>query len=136
MNIEEVKEILGLTRFIPVPQHVFITDEPVYEENNGRRYYRGLQPKSIRDVIFLPAHADLSTPYHENWHSVTGLGEFTAYPYGRFMAAKYRILKNFPAIAGLMRREVDYREVSPEEETEFPQISRFRGRVKHYVRVK
>ncbi len=130
MNIQEVSDILGVSRFLRVPKHVFITDEPVYEERNGRTFYRGLQPKNRRDVIFLSAQSDLTTIPHESWHAMTGLGELTAYPVGRIVAAKYELIKNFPRLKAFLSKRVEYRRA--EGSGEFPGESRYRGRVEHY----
>jgi len=130
MNIQEVSDILGVCRFLRAPKHVFITDEPVYEERNGKAFYRGLQPKNRRDVIFLSAQSDLTTVPHESWHAMTGLGELTAYPVGRIVAAKYELIKNFPRLNKALSRVVQYREVS--SSSEFPNLGKYRGRAKLY----
>ncbi len=131
MQIKEVSDILGICRFLRAPRHVFITNESVYEERNGRAFYRGLQPKGRRDVIFLSAQSDVTTVSHESWHAMTGLGELTAYPVGRIVAAKYEFIKNFPRLKALISRKVEYRR--SEGSGEFPQASRYRGRVEHYT---
>ncbi len=131
MNIQEVSDILGVCRFLRAPKHVFITDESVYEERNGRTFYRGLQPKNRRDVIFLSAQSDVTTIPHEAWHAMTGLGELTAYPVGRIVAAKYELVKKFPRLKALFSRRVEYRRSEGSEE--FPGASRYRGRVEHYT---
>jgi len=131
MNIQEVSDILGVCRFLRAPNHVFITDEPVYEEMNGKTFFRGLQPKGRRDVIFLSAQSDLTTIPHESWHAMTGLGELTAYPVGRMVAAKYEFVKRFPRLKALISRRTEYRRT--EESAEFPQARGYRGRVEHYV---
>jgi len=133
MNIEEVSDILGICRFLRAPKHVFITDEPVYEQKNGKAFFRGLQPKARGDVIFLSAQADATTVPHEVWHANTGLGELTAHPIGRIVALKYEILKQFPRLKALLSRKVEYRRVT--KETAFPQAEKYRGRVEHYVLV-
>jgi hypothetical protein len=131
MNIQEVSDILGVCRFLRVPKHVFITDEPVYEERDGRAFFRGLQPKGRRDVIFLSAQADLTTVPHESWHAMTGLGELTAYPVGRMVAAKYELVKKFPRLKALIFKRAEYRRA--EESVEFPRARSYRGRVEHYT---
>jgi hypothetical protein len=133
MNIQEVSDILGICRFLRAPRHVFITDEPVYEERDGRAFFRGLQPKGRRDVIFLSAQSDLTTVPHESWHAMTGLGELTAYPFGRIVAAKYELIKNFPRLKEFLSRRVEYRRT--EGSGEFPRARRYRGRVEHYTLV-
>jgi hypothetical protein len=133
MNIEEVKDILGICRMLRVPKHIFITDEPVYEKQDGMRFYKGLQPSGRGDVIFLSAQADVTTVPHEMWHANTGLGELTAYPVGNLLAAKYRVLSRFPAVKDLLTRKVEYAESS--NPTDFPQAEKYRGRLKHYTLV-
>ena len=131
MNIQEVSDILGVCRFLRAPKHVFITDESVYEEVNGKTFFRGLQPKSRRDVIFLSAQSDMTTVPHESWHAMTGMGELTAYPVGRIVAAKYELVQKFPRLKALFSRRVEYRR--SEGSGEFPGAKRYRGRVEHYV---
>lgn len=133
MNIDEVKEILGLCYMLRAPKHIFITDEPVYEKRDGVQFYKGLQPSSRDDVIFLSAQADVTTVPHEVWHANTGLGELTAYPVGNLLAIKYRLLSKFPAVKNLLSRKVEYVEAS--SHSDFPQVEKFRGRVKHYTLV-
>jgi len=135
MRIEEVSDILGICRFLRAPKHVFITHEPVYEQVDGKTFFRGLQPKSRGDVIFLSAQADITTVPHETWHAMTGLGELTAHPIGKIIALKYEILKQFPRLKALLSRKVEYRRVPPEEEKWFPQAKKYRGRVEHYILV-
>lgn len=134
MNIQEVSDILGVCRFLRAPRHIFITDEPVYEERNGKAFYKGLQPKNRRDVIFLSAQSDITTVSHEAWHAMTGLGELTAYPVGRIVAAKYELIKNFPRLKSLFSRKIEYRRT--EESREFPGARRYRDRVEHYTLVR
>lgn len=131
MNIQEVSDILGVCRFLRAPKHVFITDESVYEERDGKAFFRGLQPKGRRDVIFLSAQSDLTTIPHESWHAMTGLGELTAYPVGRMVAAKYELIKKFPRLKALISRRAEYRR--SEESAEFPRARSYRGRVEHYT---
>lgn len=134
VNIQEVSDILGICRFLRAPKHVFITDESVYEETNGKTYFRGLQPKERRDVIFLSAQSDLTTIPHESWHAMTGFGELTAYPVGRVVAAKYEFIKKFPRLKALISRRTKYRRT--EESVEFPQARGYQGRVEHYILVR
>ena len=133
MNIQEVSDILGVCHFLRAPQHVFITPESVYEQQDGRAFFRGLQPKSRGDTIFLSAQADITTVPHESWHAQTGLGETTAYPVGKIISLKYEFLKQFPRLKTLLTRKVEYKRVT--KETEFPQASKYGSRVEHYVRV-
>ena len=62
---------------------------------------------------------------------MTGLGELTAYPVGRIVAAKYELIKNFPRLKALFSRRIEYRR--NEGSREFPRASRYRGRVEHYT---
>jgi len=133
VNIQEVSDILGICRFLRAPKHVFITDEPVYEERNGKAFFKGLQPKSRRGVIFLSAQSDLTTIPHESWHAMTGLGELTAYPVGRMVAAKYELVSRFPRLKALISKRAEYKRT--EESIEFPRARRYGGRVEHYTLV-
>jgi hypothetical protein len=133
VNIDEVKEILGLCHMLKAPKHIFITDESVYKKLDGIQFYKGLQPSSRRDAIFLSAQADVTTVPHEVWHANTGLGELSAYPVGNLLAIKYRLLNKFPAVKNLLARKVEYAEAS--NHSDFPQVEKYRGRVKHYTLV-
>lgn len=133
MNIQEVSDILGVCRFLKAPKHIFITDESVYEEKDGKTFFRGLQPKDKRDVIFLSAQSDITTVPHESWHAMTGLGELTAYPVGRAVAAKYEFVQMFPRLKALISRKTEYRRSL--EATEFPRARFYKNRVEHYTLV-
>ena len=130
MRIEEVEEILNALRLLGLlaPQHIFITDEPIYEELDGQIFFRGLSPKDKRGVMILSKHADITTVPHELIHAALGLGELAAYPLGRLLAIRYKIADLFPSLKQLKLYKVKYREA------EVP--PKYMGRVKHYVREK
>ena len=133
MNIQEVSEILGVSRFLVAPQHVFITHEKVCEHGDCRACgtcFRGLQPEKRRDIIFLSAQADGTTVPHEGWHAMTGLGEITAYPVGKLVSIKYGLLSQFPNLKQLLSRRVEYRRVTHSQE--FPEAEKYGNRVEHY----
>lgn len=133
MNIQEVSAILGVSRFLVAPQHVFITHEKVCEHGDCRACgtcFRGLQPEKRRDVIFLSAQADGTTVPHEAWHAMTGLGEMTAYPVGYLAAIKSQVVNQFPNLKNLLSRRVEYRRVTHSQE--FPEAERYGNRVEHY----
>lgn len=127
MNIEEVSEILGVSRFLVAPQHVFITHEKVCDTESC---FRGLQPEKRRDIIFLSAQADKTTVPHETWHAMTGLGEITAYPVGKLVSIKYGLLSNFPNLKRMLSRQVEYRRVY--NSREFPEAEKYGNRIEHY----
>lgn len=133
MQISEVSEILGLCRFLRVPKHVFITDEKVWAQEDGITHYRGLQPKSKSDSMFLTAQADESTPIHEAIHAMMGLDEFGTDILTRAVMRKNEVIRNFPMLKSLMRREVKYRKVESSEEYPWAHQPRFQQRVEHYV---
>jgi len=135
MNIEEVKDLLGYCRFMRAPEHVFITDEIVHDDAGHN--FRGLQPTWRRDIIFLSAQANQSTIPHETWHANTGLGELTAYPIGNIVTKKIEMVKTLaPRLKGLRLRALpDYEEVNMSED-EFPAMAKYKGRVRHYRRVR
>jgi len=128
MNIEEVSDILGVSRFLIAPQHVFITQEKVCEP--GELCFRGLQPEKRRDIIFLSVQADGTTVPHEAWHAMTGLGEITAYPVGKLVSIKYGLLSQFPNLKQFLSRRVKYRRVT--NSSEFPEANKYGNRVEHY----
>lgn len=133
LHIDEVKEILGLCRLMRAPEHIFITDESVHDDEGHQ--FRGLQPVNRRDVIFLSALSDVTTVPHEGWHAMTGLGELTAYPVGRLMGTKANLAKNFPRLSALrLRGSPDYEEVH--DSVEFPEAHKYGKRVRHFRRVR
>lgn len=131
MQIEEIKDILGVCHALRAPKHIIITQEPIYEDNEaGRQFFRGLQPVARRDVIVLSGQADATTVPHEVFHANTGLGEILAYPVGSFMAAKYKFLNRLPLLKNLRARNIEYKEVP--NPPEFPALAKYGNRVKHY----
>lgn len=133
MEIEEVAHILGACHFLRAPKHVFITDEPVRSKENGITFYRGLQPKHRRDVIFLSKDRDSSTPIHEAVHAQLGLGEPGTEIISRLIMTKNRVLQNFPNLQGLLQKQIAY--VKTESSEDFPEAQMFHGRIEHFVRV-
>lgn len=135
MHIDEVKDLLGYCRFMRAPDHIFITDETVHD--NVGHLFRGLQPTWRRDIIFLGAHANPSTIPHESWHAMTGFGELTAYPIGNIASKKINLIKKLaPGLKNLRLRALpDYEEV-PVSEDDFPAMAKYKGRVRHYRRVR
>lgn len=133
MEIEEVAQILGLCSFLRVPKHVFITDEPVRSKKNGETFYRGLQPKSRGDAIFITRDGDVTTPIHEAIHAQLGLGEPGTEILTRLILRKIRLARNFPILAA--QRIIRYRKVESSKEFSQAHDERFIGRVEHYVLV-
>jgi hypothetical protein len=128
MEIGEVESLLNAFRLLGMlaPQHIFLTDEPISAEVDGKLFFRGLAP--LRgNAIVLSKHADITTAPHELIHTL-GLGEFAADLIGKLAALKYNVSKGLP-FSGLRLKEVRYQEVD-----DLP--SEFRGRVKHYILVK
>lgn len=130
MNIQEVQDILGICRALRAPKHIIFINEPIHDETR-KEYYRGLQPKSRGDVLVLSAQADKTTVPHETWHANTGLGELTAYPIGWLLARKHDFIESRPLLNQIVpRKKVSY--VEDPNPPEFPQLSKYGGRVRHY----
>jgi len=127
LDISEVEDLLNRLRLMGfvAPQHIFITDEPIMAEVDGRVFFRGLAPRG-GDAIVLSRDADVTTAPHEIVHTL-GLGEFAANIIGRLAALKYNVSKGLP-FSGLRLKEVRYQEVDDVP----PQ---YKGRVRHYVKV-
>lgn len=135
MEIDEVSEILGLFRGLRVPQHVFITDEEVREKIDGQRvFYRGLQPRSRGDTIFLARDSNFSTPIHEAVHAQTNLGELGTEVITNALLVRYRFMKNHPRLRDLARREVRYQRCPGCQEFHVAHSPQYAGRVEHYVK--
>jgi hypothetical protein len=128
MDISEVETLLNSLRLLGLvaPQHVFITDEPITAEVDGKLFFRGLAPAG-GSAIVLSKHADVTTTPHEVVHASFGLGEFAADLIGKLAAAKYNVTRGLP-FSSFRLKEVRYREAD-----DLP--AEFRGRVRHYVRV-
>lgn len=134
MNIQEVSEILGVCYFLRVPRHIFMTSEKVWAEENGVTFFRGLQPKSKQDSIFLSASADNSTPIHEAIHTY-GVGEAGTEVMTRAIMRKNKILENFPVLKGILGKKVRYEKVESDVEYPWAHQSKWSGRVEHFVLV-
>jgi len=135
MEINEVSEILGLFRALMAPQHVFITDEAVKEEVDGQVYFRGLQPRAQRDVIFLTRDADASSPIHEAVHAQFNLGEIGTGAVTRVLLAKARFIQSHPMLKDVApQRKPEYQECPGCAEFPLAHSPKYAGRVKHYVR--
>jgi len=114
-------------------RHLLVINEPVHERVDGLAYFRGLQPKHRQDVFVLTPHASDETVLHELVHTF-GLGELAAYPLGRVLVWKYRVLRNFPALKSLATSPVRYRRCSGCEEFRLLH-ERYGGRAEHFIRV-
>jgi len=127
MDISEVEALLNSLRLLGLvaPQHIFITDEPITAEVDGKLFFRGLAPLG-GNVVVLSKHADLTTAPHEITHTL-GFGELAADLVGKLATLKYKVTKGLP-FSGLRFREIKYQEVD-----DLP--PQFKGRVRHYVRV-
>lgn len=130
MDINEVSELLGLCHFLRVPKHVFLTDEPVSDASGT--LYRGLQPKTKHDAIFLGFHADDTTPIHEAIHTL-GVGELGAEILTRAIMRKNHTISSFPFLKQQLTRQVSYTKV--EHSKDYPDVhsDKFKGRVEHWV---
>jgi hypothetical protein len=128
LDISEVEALLNSLRLIGLiaPQHIFITDEPITAEVDGKLYFRGMAPWGGSAVV-LSKHADATTAPHEIAHTL-GFGEFAADLIGKLAALKYNVTRQLP-FSGLRLREVKYQEVD-----DLP--PQFKGRVKHYILVR
>jgi hypothetical protein len=128
MDITEVEALLNSLRLLGLlaPEHVFITDEPITAEVDGKLYFRGLAPQSRSVIVISSKFSDQTTPAHELMHTL-GFGELTADLIGKLAALKYNVSKGLP-FSSFRLKEVRYQEVD-----DLP--SQFKGRVRHYVRV-
>lgn len=133
MNIQEVSEILGLCHFLRVPKHVFITQEPVQDDGGTR--YRGLQPKSKGDSIFITGLANETTPVHEAVHAMFGLDEVGTEIMTRAILRKNRALENFPELRAMLNRPPRYMKIESSKDYPEAHLEKFQGRVEHYVLV-
>jgi hypothetical protein len=134
VDITEVSELLGLCNFLKAPKHVFITQEDVFSEEDGKiTHYRGLQPKAKSDAIFLAAQSDDTTPIHETVHASLGLGEFGTEVLTRVIMRKNEAVSNMPLLKGQLSRKLVYQRV--EQSKDYPEAhsEKYRGRVEHYV---
>jgi len=91
LDISEVERVLKSTKFLPLPRHVIIIDEPVTKNfSHYVVHYAGLTPKWRRDTIILTSLADEETVLHELAHSALGAGELLATLFGKVMKFKSR----------------------------------------------
>lgn len=134
MQIGEVSEILGVCYFLRAPRHIFMTSEKIWAEEDGKTFFRGLQPKSKGDSIFLSAQADSSTPIHEAIHTY-GIDEVGTEILTRVIMRKNEVLQNFPRLNGMFKKRLKYRKVEASEAYPQAHARRYRGRVEHYVLV-
>lgn len=133
MDISEVSDLLGLCHFLKAPKHVFITRETVSSQEDGvATYFRGLQPKTKNDAIFLAAHADATTPIHEAIHTL-GFGEFGAEVLTRAIMRKNKAVRNFPVLRQQMSQKLVYQRVESSKDYPDAHAARYSGRVEHYV---
>jgi len=128
MHISEVEAFLSTSR-LPHPQHVFIVNESVWGEVDGQVIYRGLQPKSRKDVIVITPHAIDETVPHEIGHTL-GLHEMGAEVIGKLSAMKYHVLSCFPSVKALVEKHVEYEKCSGC--SEFAKAHTYGDRVEHF----
>lgn len=135
MNIQEVSEILGLSRTLVAPQHVFITEETLEGKINGQGTYRGLQPVDKSGVILLSRHADNTTPIHESIHSQFGFDERATKPLTRIISRKIEIVRKFPRLKKALQKQVKYQICKGD--CGFPQAheGKYGKRIRHYILV-
>lgn len=133
MNIAEVSDILGLCSFLKAPKHVFITEESVYSQEDGQTFYRGLQPKSKGDSIFLSGQADHTSPVHETVHASLGLAEPGTEIVTRIILRKNQVLQNRPLLKQRLHKNLVYKEVFESEEYPKAHAAKYQGRVHHFV---
>jgi hypothetical protein len=128
MDITEVEDLLNSLRLLGLmaPQHIFLVDEEISMQVDGKVFFRGLAPQSRSVIVISSKFSDQTTPAHELMHTL-GFGELTADLIGKLAALKYKVTKGLP-FSGLRFREVKYQEVD-----DLP--PQFKGRVRHYVRV-
>lgn len=133
MRIEEAEEILGCFHALRAPKHLIIFNEPVHEVVDGIAYYRGLQPKHRSDTIALTPQKTDETFAHELVHADLGLGELAAYPMGKVLIWKYRVLRNLPTVKSLIAPPMKYHKCPSCEE--FPELhQKYAGRAEHFIR--
>ena len=134
-NITEVSEILGLTRVVVAPQHVFITDETLEGKINGHGTYRGLQAPEKKGTIVLSKHADETTPIHESIHSQFGFDELATKPLTRLISRKVELVRRFPKLKGILQKSVRYKLCGGN--CGFPEAheGKYGERIQHYVLV-
>jgi hypothetical protein len=112
--------------------HLIVVNEDVREKLDGMAYFKGLQPKHRSDVFVLTPQASDETVPHELVHAL-GLGELAAYPLGRMMVWRYRVLRNLPTLKSLVSSPVEFRKCSGCEEFRLLH-ERYAGRAEHFIR--
>ncbi len=133
MQLTEVEEILGCYGMLGAPMHMIMVNEPVRERLDGvMAYFRGLQPKHRSDTIVLTPQAVPETVPHELVHTM-GLGEMAAYPLGRVLVWKYRLLRNVPVLGSALARQVRYKKCGGCDEFALLH-QQYAGRAEHFVR--
>ena len=123
-----------MCHFLRMPEHVFITQEPVDDEKGAR--YRGLQPKSKGDSIFITGLGDETTPVHEAVHAMFGTDELATEIITRSILRKNRALEQFPNLKEMLRSSPKYVKVDSDKEYPDAHQKKFEGRVEHYVLVR
>lgn len=134
MELGEAEEILGCFHMLRAPEHLIMIKEPVHETVDGVAYFRGLQPKHRSDVVVITPQATPETVPHELVHADLGLGELAAYPLGKILIWKYRVLRNLPMLKSLIAPRVKYQKCSGCEEFRLLH-ERYAGRAEHFIRV-
>ena len=128
MTIQEIEEMLGYTRFLPLPKHIIITKEPVSMKLDGEIRFRGLQPKFRSDTIILTPDANPETVFHEIVHTL-GFGENVAYPLGKLLDRINQIKRQIP-----FKRNVKYERCNYCEEFKVLH-EKYQGRAEHYKKL-
>lgn len=134
IDLYEVESILGCYPMLGSRvSHLIMIGESVHERVNGLAYFKGLQPKHRSDLFVLTQQSSDETIPHELVHTF-GLGELAAYPVGKILVWKHRVLRNFPTIKSLVSSPVKYHKCSGCEEFKLLH-ERYSGRAEHYVKV-
>lgn len=133
MELSEVENILGSYPVLGSRvNNLIIIKEGVHERINGMAYFKGLQPKHRSDVFVMTQQASDETVPHELSHTF-GFGELAAYPIGRVMIWKHRVLNNFPTLKSHAASPVKFRKCSGCEEFALLH-QRYAGRAEHFIR--
>jgi len=114
------------------PQHVLIVKEPVYEQVNGKLYFRGVAPKHRNDVIVLAEHAIPETVVHEVCHNY-GFDEALTDIIAKRLIKKYEFLKKFPTLKSLLFRKPKYQLCQSCGEFKLLH-TKYKNRVEHWIR--
>lgn len=127
MDIKDIEEMLGYTRFLPLPKHIIITNEPVTMKVDGEIKFRGLQPKFRKDTIILTPDKNSEAVFHEIIHTF-GFGENIAYPLGKILDRINQIKQKISPF----KHEVKYQKCNYCKEFETLH-TKYQGRAEHYV---